>query len=247
MSKEKFMHKKLTLGLAISLCTQVVVAEDIPETPWTGEGDFGFTLTTGNSENQSLVTNLAVGYRLASWEHTLKLNALRAEDDSELSAESYGLKLQSNYNLFKGKEKYLFGKFRYDEDRFSGYEYQTSLLLGYGHRVFDTKERGLNLEAGIGIGQNQIDIFNQSSDGQAIAFLGLNYRQKIGSHSEFTQDLKVEGGSENVYSESNTGFKVSVTKTLAMKLSLLVKNNSDVPSDKEKTDTVTAVTLVYDF
>lgn len=243
------MHKKLTLGLAISLCIQVAVAEDTPETPWTGEGELGLTLTTGNTEIRNLATKLAVGYKLPLWEHTLKLNALRAEDDTELTAESYGLKLQSNYDLFKEEEKYLFGKFRYEKDRFSGYEYQSSLLFGYGHRVFDTEDRGLKLEAGIGIGHHQINFFEQAQDAdqQVIGYVGLNYRQKIGAHSEFTQELKVEGGSENVYSESLSGFKVSVTQKVALKLSLLVKNNSDVPLDTEKTDTVTAVTLVYGF
>ena len=243
------MHKKLTLGLAISLCIQVAVAEDTTESPWTGEGELGFTLTTGNTETQNLATKLAVGYRLSQWEHTLKLNAFRAEDHSELTAENYGLKWQSNYDLFKEEEQYLFGKFRYEEDRFSGFEYQSSLLFGYGHRVFNTEERGLNLEAGIGIGSHQKEFYgeSESSDNQAIAYLGLNYRQKIGSHSEFTQELKVEGGSENVYSESLSGFKVSVTEKVALKLSLLIKNNSDVPPDTEKTDTVTAVTLVYGF
>jgi putative salt-induced outer membrane protein YdiY len=32
-----------------------------------------------------------------------------------------------------------------------------------------------------------------------------------------------------------------------MKLSLNVKNNSDVPVGREKTDTATSVTLVYSF
>ncbi|MDM8559196.1 DUF481 domain-containing protein [Candidatus Parabeggiatoa sp. HSG14] len=240
------MHKKLALGLAISLCIQVAAAEET-STPWKGEGELGFTQTTGNTENQSLVTKLAIGYKLSSWEHTLNLNALRAEDKDELTGESYGLNLQSNYDLSQDQKQYLFGKLRYEEDRFSGYDYQSSLIFGYGHRVFDTEDRGLKLEAGVGVGQNQMVVFDQSSDSQAIGFLGLNYRQKIGAHSEFTQDLKVEGGSENVYSESNTGFKVSVTDKVAMKLSLQIKNNSEVPPDTEKTDTITAVTLVYDF
>jgi putative salt-induced outer membrane protein len=236
------MHKKLAIGLAVSLCIQGVVAEE--ESPWKGEGELGFTQTSGNTETQSLVTKLAVGYKLSLWEHTLNLNALRAEDDTELTAESYGLKLQSNYDL--AKNKYLFGKFRYEEDRFSSYDYQSSLIFGYGHRVFDTEKTSLMLEAGVGMGKHQTEIFDDS-DNQAVGHLELKYRLKVGTHSEFTQNLKVEGGSENVYSESNTGFKVSVSEKVALKLSLLVKNNSEVHLETENTDTVTAVTLVYGF
>ena len=71
--------------------------------------------------------------------------------------------------------------------------------------------------------------------------------KKIGTHSEFTQDIRVEGGEDNVYTESDTGFKVNIMENLAMKLSVLVKNNSDVAAEKKKTDTITAVTVVYGF
>jgi putative salt-induced outer membrane protein len=237
------MHKKLALGLAVSLCLQGAIAE---ENSWKGEGELGFTQTSGNTETQSLVAKLALGYQLFSWDHSLKLEALRAEDHNTLMAESYGANLQSDYNL--SESSYLFGKIRYNKDRFSGYDYQSSLIFGYGYQVIDTERTGLKLEAGIGAGQNnmELDVYSQT-DAQMIGFLGLNFRHKIGAHSELTQDLKVEGGTENVYTESLTGFKVNVFDNLAMKLSLSIKNNSDTPPDVEKTDTVTAVTMVYSF
>jgi len=208
--------------------------------------NWGFTQTSGNTEIQSLVAKLALGYQLFSWDHSLKLEALRAEDQVNLTAESYGANLQSNYNF--SENSYLFGKFRYNEDRFSGYDYQSSLIFGYGYQVINTERTGLKLEVGIGAGQNnmQLDIYSQT-DEQILGFLGVNFRHQIGAHSEFTQDLKVEGGTENVYTESETGFKVNVMENLAMKLSLSINNNSEVPPGIEKTDTVTAVTMVYSF
>jgi putative salt-induced outer membrane protein len=152
--------------------------------------------------------------------------------------------LQSNYLL--SDKSYLFGKLRYEEDSFNGYDYQASLILGYGRQIIDTERTGLKLEAGIGWREGELEIITETND-ETVGFLGLSFRQKIGSHSEFTQEFQVEGGSNNVYSESDTGFKVNIMENLAMKLSLLVKNNSDVPPDTEKTDTITAVTLVYNF
>jgi putative salt-induced outer membrane protein len=243
------MHKKLCFGLAISLCLQGAMAQD---NTWKGEGELGFTQTGGNTENQSLTAKLTLGYDLAPWEHNLKLSTFRAEDRDNLTAENYGLDLQSNYDLSAFRSDipgYLFGKLRYNKERFSGYDYQSSLIFGYGYEVFKTKLRDLKLEAGVGIGQNsmELSVYDESNDQQAIGFLGLNFRQQIGSHSEFTQDLKLEGGTENIYSESNTGFKVSVMDNLALKLSLTIKNNSDVPPDVEKTDTISSVTMVYSF
>jgi len=237
------MHKKLGIGFALLLGTQIVVAE---ENGWKGEGEFGFTQTSGNSETQSLIAKLALSYKLTSWKHEAQIEALRSEDDSVRSAERYELNLQSNY--FLSEKSYLFGKLRYEEDSFNGYDYQGSLIVGYGHQIIDTERTGLKLEAGIGWreGEGELEILTKSND-ETVGFLGLSFRQKIGSHSEFTQEFQVEGGSDNVYSKSDTGFKVNIMENLAMKLSLLVKNNSDVPPDTEKTDTITAVTLVYNF
>jgi len=236
------MHNKFGIGLAVFLCIQGAAAEDAP---FKGEGELGFTQTSGNTDTQSLVAKLAIKYTTSSWEHEAKLDALRAEEDNVLNAERYELNLQSNYLL--SDKSYLFAKLRYEDDSFNGYDYQTSLNFGYGNKLIDTERTGLKIEAGVGVRQFKLDTVDSESDEEMVGYAGLNYRQKIGSHSEFTQDIEVEGGSDNIYTQSDTGFKVNIMDNLAMKLSLSVKNNSEVPPDTEKTDTLTAVTLVYSF
>jgi len=235
------MCRKFNFRFAILLCTQVAIAE---ESSWNGEGELGLTHTSGNTTNENSIAKLKVGYSRHLWEHKANLEVLRASDDDKLTAERYELKLQSNY---KWSEKgYLFGRFRYEDDSFNGYDYQTSLSTGYGHEVFKTDMTSLKLEAGIGIKRHKLETTDESEQ-EPIGIFWLNYTRKIGSHTEFTQDFLVEASSENIYSESNSGLKVSITEKVALKFSVLIKNNSDVPSDKEKTDTVSAVTLVYSF
>jgi len=240
------MHQKLGLGFAVLLSVQAAVAE---ENALKGEGELGITHTSGNTKTQSLVGKFGLTYQqTSSWKHEAQLEMLRSENDESLTAERYGLNLQSNYSL--SKQSYLFGQLRYEDDSFSGYDYQGSLTFGYGHNVIDTERTGLKLKAGIGARQLQLETASDS-ELETIGVFGLNFRQKIATHSEFTQDflveMGVEAGAENTYSESNTGFKVNVTDKVAMKFSMLIKNNSEVPPDREKTDTITAVTLVYSF
>ena len=240
------MYKKLGIGLVVSLCLQAAAAEET-EGPWNGEGELGFIQTDGNSETQSLTTKLAVGYKRFLWEHMLNLDALRAEDEIQMTAESYGLKWQSDYHFTADGKSSLFGKFRYEDDRFSGYDYQTSAIVGYGYKVFYTAPTLLKLEAGIGVGKSPLQTDVKADDEEMIGYLGLNFSHEIGDNSVFTQKIRTEGGSENIHTESETGFQVNVMKHLAMKLSLSIKNNSQVPADTEKTDTITGVTLVYRF
>jgi len=240
------MHKFILGLIILSSFQSLVIAEDAitHESAWSGEGELGFHQTTGNTENQNLISSLSIGYKVDLWEHDAKLEILRSEDNSELVAESYGLKLKSNYDVFE--KGYLFGRFRYEDVRFSGYNYQSSLIFGYGHKVMNTDRMGLYLETGIGIGKSELENSTEA-DNQALGFIGLKFRHKIGEHSAFTQEFKVEGGSENIYTESDTGFKVSVTDTVALKLSLVIKSNSEVPADSEKTDTISAATFIYSF
>lgn len=212
--------------------------------PWKGEGEFGFTQTSGNTDTQNLVGKLGINYLKQRWEHKFNIDSLRTEDNNNLTAESYGLEFQSNYKL--SDKQYWFTRLKYDDDRFSGYDYQTSISTGYGFNVFDTKMSSLSLDVGIGFRQSQL-IGAADAEQEPIAVAKIDYSKKIGENTTFTQDFSIDAGSENIYSEANTGLKVSITDTIAMKLSYSLKNNSEVPADIEKTDTVSAVTLVYGF
>ncbi len=211
---------------------------------WKGEGEFGFTQTSGNTDTQNLIGKLGINYLKQRWEHTFDIASLRTEDNNNLTAESYGLEFQSDY---KWSEKhYWFNKIKYEDDRFSGYDYQASISTGYGFNVFKTKISSLSLDIGIGFRQSQL-IGAADAEQEPIVVAKIDYSKKIGSHTTFTQDFSIDAGSENIHSEANTGLKVSITDTIAMKLSYSLKNNSKVPADIEKTDTISAVTLVYGF
>ena len=54
-------------------------------------------------------------------------------------------------------------------------------------------------------------------------------------------------GSSNTNTKSVSALKFQIIGALSMKVYYRIDNNTDVPEDKEKTDTETAITLVYDF
>ena len=259
------MYGKNYLCLAFLLGTQVIAAEEqtdstaatesdaaqtmdtTEDNTWKGEGELGITYTSGNTETQNFIAKLNINRTQTVWEHQADLEVLRAEDHSELTAERYVLNLQSNYKL--SAKNYLFGAFRYEDDRFSGYDHQASLTTGYGRKVIDTERTSLKLEGGVGVRQTKLETPDETNN-EGIVRLALNYSQHIGEHSVFTQDFLVETGSDNTYTESSTGLKVSVMDNIALKLSFTAKRNSDIPTtntDIEKTDTISAVTLVYSF
>ena len=98
-----------------------------------------------------------------------------------------------------------------------------------------------------GAGARQTDNTDGRSTDEAIYRLATLLTWNISETSSLKEELSVEGGSDNTYTESNTELKVKINAALAMKVTFSVKNNSDVPVGIKHTDTTTAVTLVYDF
>ena len=103
----------------------------------------------------------------------------------------------------------------------------------------------LDLEAGPGA--RRYKITNGKSDTEFLVRGAAKYAWKITTTSKFTEDLTVESSSDTTITKSVTGLSSKINGDLAMKVTYTVKHTSDVPPGIEKTDTETAVTLVYSF
>ncbi len=63
----------------------------------------------------------------------------------------------------------------------------------------------------------------------------------------FTQLLEFNIGENLTTTRSETALSVNIVGSLAMKIAVVVRHNSEVLEGKEKTDTESTVTLVYGF
>ncbi len=231
---------KRALGLsALLLCQSLATAGDLK-----GEGELGYTQTSGNTDTSSLNVKLSLSKEQASWHHSGQLSAITAATSSQTTAENYTLKARSNYDL--GSKRYVFGSLRYENDRFSGYDYQSSLVAGVGSRLIENQGQTLDADIGLGLRGLQDAVTGKSST-EAVLLLNGNYVYPLSDSATFTQDLMVEGGSDNTYAESVTGLKLKVMDNLAAKIAYTVKHNSSVPTGTDKTDALTSITLVYGF
>ncbi|NNE63504.1 MAG: DUF481 domain-containing protein, partial [Gammaproteobacteria bacterium] len=69
----------------------------------------------------------------------------------------------------------------------------------------------------------------------------------ISETSKFGQTISIEEGEENTHTESETSLKLQIDGNLTAKLAYLIKRNSEVPANTEKTDKITTISLVYGF
>lgn len=232
------------LGAATPSLVSAEEAAESEKRGWGGEAELGVVSTTGNSDTESVNAALALTNELTPWRHEVHFEALHTSDSGETTAERYLMAGKSEYR-FEGDRRYLFGTLRYEDDRFAGYDYRISETFGYGWRVLDRPDLTLDLEAGAG-GRHTV-YFDDEREDEPIVRLAGGLGWDVSDTARMTQNLFVETGAENTYTESVSALKLKINSNLATKFTYTVRHNSSVPTDTENTDTVTAVTLVLDF
>lgn len=240
-----FKIRILTIVIVCITCTSVVADTATTGDSWKGNVELGYVKTTGNTETESLNTKAMAETDRELWRHKLNFEALKSSDQNTTTAERYMVSGQSDYKL-KGEKNFLFVYVSYEDDRFSGYEYQMTESVGYGRRVLDKNNMTLDLEIGPGARQSKVEATGDTEN-EMLVRGAAKYTWKITNHSKLTEDLTVEVGEDVTITKSVTGLSAKINSSLATKLTYTIKDTSKVPAGVEKTDTELAVTLVYGF
>ncbi len=231
---------RLLSALAMAALTFNVSAETT-KTTWKASAELGFIQTSGNSESETLIAKFEGEKSYKQWEHFLNLEALNSSQNDESSAEKYLASAQSDYLL--SERAYVFSGIDWEKDRFSGYAYQASWVVGAGYKVINNDQHKLKLEVAPGYRVSEPDPGETQED--VIAQLSEKYKWQISETSEFEQSLSSEIGDSNTRTRFNVALTSQINGIMSMKLGYGIKHNSDVAPGIEKTDRETSITLVF--
>ncbi len=227
------------------VCTATAHAEDAPELGWAAEVSAGLILTSGNTDTDSFAGKADVVNQREYWRHTGKAEMYTSSTEGEKTAERWLTSAKSDYKL-GGGENYVFAILQYEEDTFSGYDYQASETVGYGRNVIHRPDMKLDMEIGGGARQRK-ETVSQDNSNEAIVRGAANFHWLIRESVTFGEELTIESGDDATITTSFTSLTSQLVGNLAAKLGFRIKNTSDVPPGVEKTDTETTATLVYKF
>ena len=241
----------ITLFSSMLLAEESGNAEIAKEEPvWTGGVQFGYVLSTGNTETENLNGKFNIEHKSTDWLQSAKLEAFSSSDQDLTTAERYKLEYQADLKL-ENKDSYLFVNTTYEEDRFSGFDYRSTLSGGYGFRYYDENDMTLDTELGVGYRYSVTDIdpiTNEStSDGEALIRAAAKYKWQIEENRSLVSDLTIEAGEETTITNFELGFVTMIAGDLSLKVGYLARHTSEVPVDKENLDTVTSINLLYAF
>ncbi|WP_086931473.1 DUF481 domain-containing protein [Agarilytica rhodophyticola] len=257
------MNKLFTLLILSALSSFAVAQEEEEKKPLEIEAEFGLSTTSGNTSTQTFKSRLEVKQDLENWRNKYVLQSLftrnEVEDDQgelveRTAAEKYFGSAQGDYKLNKDNAAFfIFGE--YDRNRFSGFEYQYTVALGYSDRLFTTDNSYLSYNIGPGVtvikeeDDETTGMEMEAEETFVVRFL-VEYVYQISENSKFTQNINTNyspDSDENTKTRAITALTAQLNSSFALRASFTVDYNSQVPEEREHADTETAVTIVYSF
>ncbi|UTW45394.1 DUF481 domain-containing protein [bacterium SCSIO 12696] len=233
----------ILLASCLLALPQAVLAEEDAE-GWSGAAELGFNRSTGNSDTDNLLARVVVNKSFLKWHNEFKIEAIRSSEDSVRTKESVLFEVQTNREF--GDSYYGFGNLRHNDDKFGGFRKQTTLSGGVGWNVIKEEGHTLNLEAGAGYRRSEEQ--GTGIETTEPTFVGsAKWGYQATATTELSNNFRVETASDNTFVENEIAARVAINSTLGLKVSYLVRNNSDVPVGTEKKDTLTAISLDYKF
>jgi len=210
---------------------------------WSGKGELGASIATGNSDNQSANAAFEIKNTVDQWTNAVGFSGNYGNDGDTVTAQRWEIRGQSSYDFTP--KAFWFGAGRYDNDRFSAYDYQGSLATGLGYRFVNTKRTKFFLQGGPGYRVSKERDTGDTIDG--VIFRGdALYEQQLTSNTKVIDRFLIEAGSDNTYMQNDLGLEVMMSGALGLRVGYQVRYNSDVPPGIDRTDTLTTVGLLYE-
>jgi putative salt-induced outer membrane protein len=247
------------IGALVIGAPLTALADDLPQ-GWSGKGQAGYVMSRGNSDTDSANAKIDVFLLTPQWKHALTLEGLFGRSAEVTSAERWDVREQSDYTI--NTRVFAFGAFAYQDDRFSGFEYQTSASGGIGYKFFDSEATKLSAQLGVGYRllrpetllkddpTNPGEITGRipgDREHEVVATAGIDFMHQFNSSTKLTDKLISESGSSNTSIKNDLALEVKMSKQLALAAGYSVLHNTKPADGVKRTDTISTLNVVYAF
>lgn len=234
-----------------------VLAESVDAPPgWSGEVTVGYIEKAGSTRSTSFNGKSKAIREGDAWRNTFKLEGANESAEDIRTDENYFAATQLDYKL--EDDAYLFSLLEYTDDRFSGYDYESSLTFGYGRKLINEADQLWAVDAGLGYRRSE-ETLTDLVEEEAIVRLATHYKLQITDTTVFEEEASTEIGEERTASKSLTRLKFSINASLWAALSYEIKHTTDAPlgisladdgsttTEAKNSDRTTSIGLNYSF
>ncbi|MFN3591458.1 MAG: YdiY family protein [Thermaurantiacus sp.] len=208
---------------------------------WQGSGELGGSVATGNSDAMTFAAGLALTRNGLDWRHALAASADLQSSGGRTTQERLSTSWQSDWKL--SQRAYLFGRLGWERNRQAGLVSRFEQALGGGYRILDESRLRWEVEGGPAFRQAE---FTDRTENTLSIRAASRFRWDISEATRLTQVTSAnleETGSLS----ANTALTSRLFGRLSARLGFNLQVEFDPPAGRDKLDTVTRATLVYDF
>ena len=220
---------------------------------WSGKGEFGAFRATGNASDTGITTGLTVDRQGIDWRHKLTARVDYQRSNGVTTREQYLARYEPNVNI--SDRFYIYALAQYERDQFQGFSGRYAVSGGLGFQALKKDDIQLSVKAGPAYRVTQF--VDGRNDNRIAGLIGLDFDWAITERLKLTQDTNAvaeTGGSavaiidsQNTTLDLITGLNAKINSSLSARFSYAVEYNSNPPPGAVQTDTLSRVTLIYDF
>ena len=222
---------------------------------WKGKGEAGLVMSSGNTDAETGNVKVDIAREGGKWKNQFGLAALYSSDEDGATAQRWEAVTQQDYNF--SSRTFWFGAGRFEDDRFSGFEYQATVSTGLGRKFIDKEATQFVGTLGVGYKFFETrDAFDEEAgaliekgerEDDAVLRGTLDYEHDLTATTKIANEFIVEAGADNTYVQNDVSLQVKMTEVLALAIGYGVRHNTKPPAGFEKTDQLTTVNLVYEI
>jgi putative salt-induced outer membrane protein len=250
-----------TIGAAMALAASVPGRADSdappppPDGAWTGKGQAGLLISSGNVSASSLNAKLDLAETSGPWKNNLLFGGFYGKSNGITNGE----RIEGRYELDRtiSGGLFWFGSLDAVKDEFSGFDYQATLASGVGYKFIDSADTQLSGIIGPGYQRLRtqqlikdasgavVQRVNGSAQGDLVAMAGLNFEHKLSAATKVTDKLLITSGSLNTAVANDLALQVNMSEVLALSLGYGIRYNTTPAAGVKRLDQLTTVNLVY--
>ncbi len=210
---------------------------------WTGNGDFGGFVSSGNTENRGLAVGINLSKETRRWKHVVRGQVDYQQDLGVTSRERFFAGYEGNWKF--SPRGFAVLVLNYERDRFTGFNSRFSQALGLGYRLVDTPGLTVAFDGGPALRQT---LFTTGAQENVLAArAAVNAKWVMTRNLTLSQTATYYADNVNSSLLALSQLTARLNGRLSARLSVQLNNESNPPAGRENTDTVTRATLVYNF
>lgn len=210
---------------------------------WSGRGQLGAFRSTGNSSNTGVTAALKLQREGIDWRHKLSAVADYQRNNGVTTREQFRIAYEPNYKL--SGRLYLYGLGQYERDRFQGFSARYAASAGLGYLVIDDDAIQLSVDGGPAY--RRTELIGGGTTEQLGGRAALDLEWQIADSIKLTEDATAILQSRSTTLLASTGVEIKIDDSMSAGFAYVIEHETDPPAGSVKTDTLTRITLIYDF